>query len=90
MFVKSTKKLTNIPNWFKSDILFHRNISPQYLYKMTLNEGEKMKNTQEKDYSTANDFKDLETKVVSAITEILSITSKIRNPMPSDGIEFEF
>ena len=49
-----------------------------------------MKNKQEKDYTTANEFKDLDTKVVSAIREILSITSQIRNPMPSDGIELEF
>ena len=57
---------------------------------MTLNEGGKMKNKQEKDYSAANEFKDLDTKVVSAIREILRITSQIRNPVPSDGIELEF
>ena len=49
-----------------------------------------MKNKQEKNYSVANEFKDLDTKVVSAIREILSITLQIRNPMPSDGIELEF
>ena len=49
-----------------------------------------MKNKQEKDYSVANEFKDLDTKVVSAIREILSITLQIRSPMPSDGIELEF
>jgi len=54
------------------------------------NAGGKMKNKQEKDYYTANEFKDLDTKVVSAIREILSITSQIRNPVPSDGIEMEF
>ena len=70
--------------------MFHENISPQYLYKMTLNEGGKMKNKEEKDYTTSNEFKDLDTKVVSAIREILSITSQMRNPMPSDGIELEF
>ena len=67
--------------------MFHENISPQYLYKMTLNEGGKMKNKEEKYFNTS---KDLDTKVVSAIREILSITSQIRNPMPSDGIELEF
>lgn len=54
------------------------------------NAGGKMKNKQEKDYSVANEFKDLDTKVVSAIREILSITLQIRSPMPSDGIELEF
>lgn len=54
------------------------------------NAGGKMKKKEEKDYTTSNEFKDLDTKVVSAIREILSITSQIRNPMPSDGIELEF
>ena len=49
-----------------------------------------MKNKQEKNYSVADEFKDLDTKVVSAIREILSITLQIRSPMPSDGIELEF
>ena len=51
--------------------------------------GGKIKNKQEQDYY-ANEFKDLDAKVISAIREILQITSEIKNPLPSDGIELEF
>ena len=51
--------------------------------------GGKIKNKQEQDYN-ANEFKDLDAKVISAIREILQITSEIKNPLPSDGIELEF